>query len=56
VAARELDDQARARELFGQSDLVDFVELMAQHARDSILLIAFDQQLPEGQGPLLPAR
>jgi 4-carboxymuconolactone decarboxylase len=47
---------ARARELFGQSDLVDFVALMARHARDSILLIAFDQQLPEGQGPLLPAR
>lgn len=47
---------ARALELFGQTNLVDFVDLMAQHARDSTLLIAFDQQLPEGQPPLLPTR
>ena len=45
---------ARALEIFGERDLVDFVELMAQHARDATLLIAFRQHLPPGQEPLLP--
>jgi len=45
---------ARALTLFGQTDLVDLVESMAQHARDAIVLIAFRQQLPAGQDALLP--
>ena len=45
---------ARALEIFGERDLVDFVDLMAQHASETTLLTAFDQQLPAGQEPLLP--
>ena len=45
---------ARALKIFGERDLVDMVELMAQHAGDSTLLTAFDQHLPAGQRPLLP--
>jgi 4-carboxymuconolactone decarboxylase len=46
---------ARAKRIFGQRDLSDFVVgLMAPHARDATLLIAFDQRLPEGQKALLP--
>jgi hypothetical protein len=44
---------ARALELFGETDLVDLVNVFARHASDSIVLIAFDQQLPAGQEPLL---
>ena len=39
---------------FGTTDLVDLVRLMGNHAADAALLIAFDQQLPVGQTPLLP--
>ena len=46
---------ARALKVFGERDLVDVVTLMAQHANDAVLLAAFDQQLPSGQQPLLPA-
>ena len=45
---------ARALGVFGERDLVDFVDLMAQHAGEATLLLAFDQQLPAGQPPLLP--
>jgi 4-carboxymuconolactone decarboxylase len=45
---------ARALKVFGQRDLVDLVDLMAQHSGDSVLLTAFDQQLPADQKPLLP--
>jgi 4-carboxymuconolactone decarboxylase len=46
---------ARARKVFGQRDLSDFVVgPIAQHARDAGMLIAFDQRLPAGQKPLLP--
>jgi 4-carboxymuconolactone decarboxylase len=45
---------ARALQIFGERDLVDFVNLMAQHADDATLLIAFDQHLPAAQKPLLP--
>ncbi len=47
---------ARALAQFGQTDLVDLVESMAQHARDAMVLIAFQQQLPAGQESLLPIR
>ena len=47
---------ARALAQFGQTDLVDLIESMAQHARDAIVLIAFQQQLPAGQQALLPLR
>lgn len=45
---------ARALEIFGERDLVDFIDLMAQHAGDAVLLTAFDQHLPAGQEHLLP--
>lgn len=45
---------ARALKVFGERDLVDFVDLMAQHAGDGALWAAFDQHLPAGQKPLLP--
>ncbi len=45
---------ARALKVFGERDLVDIVDLMAQHAGDTVLLAAFDQHLPAGQKPLLP--
>ena len=46
---------ARAKKVFGQRDLSDFVVgLISQHARDAGMLSAFDQRLPAGQTPLLP--
>jgi 4-carboxymuconolactone decarboxylase len=45
---------ARALQIFGERDLVDLVNLMAQHADDATVLTAFDQRLPAGQKPLLP--
>jgi hypothetical protein len=45
---------ARADKDFGDRDLVDIVSVMGQHVRESVLLEAFDQQLPEGQQPQLP--
>jgi 4-carboxymuconolactone decarboxylase len=46
---------ARAKQVFGQRDLSDFVVgVMAPHAREATLLTAFDQHLPPGQKPLLP--
>jgi hypothetical protein len=39
---------------FGERDLVDLVDLMAQHAADATLLAAFDQHVPAGQTPPLP--
>jgi 4-carboxymuconolactone decarboxylase len=48
---------ARARAAFGQQDLSDFVvNVIAPHTRQDVLLTVFDQQLPAGQKPLLPAR
>ena len=45
----------RAKQVFGQRDLSDFVVgVMAPHAREAALLTAFDQHLPPGQKPLLP--
>jgi 4-carboxymuconolactone decarboxylase len=44
----------RAVKIFGERDLVDLVDVMAQHAREGALLAAFDQRLPAGQKPLLP--
>jgi 4-carboxymuconolactone decarboxylase len=46
----------RALKIFGETDLVDLVDLMAQHSNDAALLTAFDQHLPAGQKPLLPVR
>ncbi len=46
---------ARAKQVFGQRDLSDFVVgVMAPHAREATLLTAFDQHLPPGQKPQLP--
>ena len=45
---------ASALEAVGDStNLVDLVDLMAQHVSDAVLLIAFDQHLPAGMEPLL---
>ena len=46
---------ARAKKVFGQRDLSDFVvNVIAPRTRDAALLIVFDQHLPPGQKPLLP--
>ena len=45
---------ARALKAFGERDLVDMVDFMAQHTADGVLLTAFDQQLPASEKPLLP--
>ena len=37
----------------GTTNLVDLVDLMAQHVSDATLLIAFDQRLPADRAPLL---
>ena len=37
----------------GTTNLVDLVDLMAQHVSDATLLIAFDQHLPANRAPLL---
>ena len=47
---------AHALKIFGETDLADFVTLIAQHSRDDVVLIGFDQHLPAGQKPLLPDR
>ena len=44
---------ARVLAVFGEADLVGFVNLFARHALDATLLIAFQQHLPAGQEPLL---
>ena len=48
------DLYARALRLFGERDVVDLVNVMAQHADEATLLTAFDQKLPAGQQALLP--
>lgn len=45
-----------AVKVFGEQNLVDLVDVMALHAKEAMLLAAFDQHLPENQKPLLPAR
>jgi 4-carboxymuconolactone decarboxylase len=47
---------ADALNLFGATDLVDLVSVMGHYSAIAVLLNAFDQQLPPGQVPLLPAR
>ena len=47
---------ARGLKLFGDETLVDLVSLMGNYASTSVLLNAFDQQLLEGQKPLLPEK
>jgi hypothetical protein len=56
-ASHNVSEQTYATALrtFGERDLVDVVALMAQHAADAVVLAAFDQRLPAGQVPLLPA-
>jgi 4-carboxymuconolactone decarboxylase len=47
---------AHAVRVFGRRGTVDLVELLAQWSATCVELAAFDQQLPPGQKPLLPAR
>ncbi len=46
---------SRVVKIFGEKDLTDLVDVMSLHAREALLLAIFDQHLPEGQKPLLPA-
>jgi 4-carboxymuconolactone decarboxylase len=43
-----------ALRLFGPRGLVDLTSLMGHYAATSVILTAFDMQLPQGQQPLLP--
>jgi 4-carboxymuconolactone decarboxylase len=45
---------ARALEAFGEQGLLHYVALMANYAMTAIVLTVFDQQLHDGQAPLLP--
>jgi 4-carboxymuconolactone decarboxylase len=47
---------AHAVRLFGRRGTVDLVELFSQWSATATELVAFEQQLPEGQKPLLPTR
>ena len=47
---------AKVLRLFGRRGTVDLVELMTNYSAAAAELIAFDQQLKEGQSPLLPPR
>jgi len=47
---------ANVLRLFGRRGTVDLVELMTLYSATAAELTAFDQQLPEGQKPLLPSR
>jgi 4-carboxymuconolactone decarboxylase len=47
---------AEVLRLFGRRGTVDLVELMTNYSAAAAELIAFDQQLKEGQSPLLPPR
>jgi 4-carboxymuconolactone decarboxylase len=45
---------AEAVKLFGETGVVNLAALMANYALTAVMLTAFDQQLHEGQQPLLP--
>ena len=47
---------AEVLRLFGRRGTVDLVELMTLHTATAAELTAFDEQLPEGQKPLMPVR
>ncbi len=47
---------AQSVRLFGCRGTVDLVELFSQWSATATELVAFEQQLPEGQKPLLPPR
>jgi 4-carboxymuconolactone decarboxylase len=47
---------AHAVRLFGRRGTVDLVELFSQWSATATELVAFEQQLPEGQKPSLPPR
>ena len=47
---------ASALAIFGETGLLNLVTLMANYAMTAIVLCLVDQQLQEGQRPLLPPR
>jgi 4-carboxymuconolactone decarboxylase len=47
---------AEVLRLFGRKGTVDLIELMTNYSAAASELLAFDQQLKEGQKPLLPPR
>jgi 4-carboxymuconolactone decarboxylase len=51
-----VETYGRALKAYGERDLVVVVDLLAQHGADTTRLAAFDQRLPAGQAPPLPAR
>ena len=55
-SARFAETYARMVKIFNETDLVDLVDLMAQHSTEAVLLTVLDQQLPVGQKALLPLR
>jgi 4-carboxymuconolactone decarboxylase len=46
----------RAMNIFGENGLLNLVTLMANYALTAIVLCLVDQQLHDGQTPLLPPR
>jgi 4-carboxymuconolactone decarboxylase len=46
---------AKARQIFGERQLVDMVALMGNYASTALMLAAFDMQLPDGDVKELPA-
>jgi 4-carboxymuconolactone decarboxylase len=57
IGARQVSPHtyARALKVFGEAALLSLVVLMANYAMTAIVLSVFDQQLHDGQVPLLPA-
>jgi 4-carboxymuconolactone decarboxylase len=47
---------ARALKIWGPKNLVDLATLIGEYSATAVLLTTFDQQLPIGQRPPLPAR
>jgi 4-carboxymuconolactone decarboxylase len=47
---------ARALKIWGPKNLVDLTTLIGEYSATAVLLTTFDQQLPVGQRPPLPAR
>jgi len=58
LGAKKVSSQtyARAMNVFGENGLLNLATLMANYALTAIVLCVVDQQLHDGQTPLLPSR
>jgi 4-carboxymuconolactone decarboxylase len=58
IGERKVSSETYAEtvKLFGETGVVNLAALMANYALTAVMLTAFDQQLHEGQRPLLPPR